>query len=277
MVLIYFADSNAFRRTYDAGGKRALVSFAYVLENKDSADWVTSRPADAELFMDSGAFGVFTGKARITLDSYSDYLRHIGTSAVSCYASLDVIGDWRATARNYDRMVADGFSPIPTFHKGSPWHELERIASSGVSRIALGGMAGKTTSQTVLGLGVYLDQAWSIIRKHWPVKVHAFGVVGQEILERYPFYSADSTSAILSAGMGRVLRFEHGLLRTGTDWRVHAPRTMDMTSMDKVGGAREGRRILNVAAMLKLERSVTASWEARGVSWSDDGTYTGRV
>jgi hypothetical protein len=291
-MVLWFADTSDPSGHYHQGAKRMLISFAYILKQADCANWMRERPADAEVFLDSGAFGVSTGRARIDLAGYVAYIKHIsraerdlftdaplvaGARGATQYASLDVIGDWRASRKNYDAMLAHGLTPIPTFHKGSPWEELDRLAGSSPGLLALGGMAARNQSQTLVALRPYLDKAWSILQRHWPVKVHAFGVVGQDILERYPFYSADSATHVLSASMGRVKEFVKGRLIGNRPWKEYALEKMDMVVMDRVGQARSGRRLRNIEAMLKMERHVTSLWRYRGVSWDEAGSYTGTV
>jgi len=107
-----------------------------------------------------------------------------------------------------------------------------------------------------------------------PVKVHAYGVMAQWVLERYPFYSADSSNAIMGAGMGRVNRFVAGQLKS-EGWQDDVRRTLDGVVADGIGrtgaksqSAHAGRRRRNVEAQLALERYVTDLWSAKGVTWT---------
>lgn len=190
------------------------------------------------------------------------------------YAALDVIGNWRATADNFERMTARGLVPVPTFHKGSPWTELDRIASLGSPLMALGGMAARDASQTLGSLRSYLDRAFDRIGRHWPVRVHAFGVINQEVLERYPFYSADSTSAVLNAGMGRVSVFSHGEL-WDRDKLTYVKQTYDAPVLDALprqpgwDAPRTERIARNTQAIVAYERYLTDLWAGRGIRWED--------
>jgi len=231
------------------------------------AFWVENRRARANVFLDSGAFGAYTRGAEIDLERYCDYIRG-HEAALECYAALDVIGDWRATQRNLDIMLARGLKPIPTFHRGSPWEVLDQLSGS-FPYVALGGMAGGggralTTRKRLMP---YLDECWRRLWRRWPIKVHAFGVIAQWVLERYPFYSADSSSAIVGAGMGRVGRWCHGRLRT-LPWREDFDRRHDLLVADEAGkSVHAGRRRRNIEAQLALQRHVTELWAIRGVAW----------
>lgn len=241
--------------------------------------WVqqATPPSGARVFLDSGAFSAYTRKATIDLGRYCDYIKQ-HSAALDCYAALDVIGDWRATAKNVAEMCSRGLQPLPTFHRGSPWEELDRIAAEH-PYIALGGMVGgqgKRGSVLEDDLSPHLDHCFRVLEKRWPVKVHAFGVIAQWVLERYPFFSADSATAIMGAGMGRVIRFRDGQLRSGA-WTDDVARTWDGAVADGVGraskdggskSAHAGRRRRNVEALLAYERYLTRLWTARGISWA---------
>lgn len=262
-----------------AGVTNRLLTFADIDDwaKEAFAFWITGRPTRVSVFLDSGAFGAYTRGAVIDLGRYCRYIEE-HQAALSCYAALDVIKDWRATARNLDVMEARGLRPVPTFHRGSPWEELERLASSH-PYVALGGLVGgdgkRGSSFTEDALRPYLDRCWKVFERYWPIRVHVFGVTVQWVLERYPFYSADSASAIMGAGMGRVSVFERGRMASGR-WQDYAWATADGVVVDGVGrtegkskSAHAGRRRRNVEAVLVFERYLTDLWAARGVVWED--------
>ncbi len=261
---------------YRTGARNRLLSYAFIDDWADLAFqfWVEERPESASVFLDSGAFSAMSRGSKIDMDKYCTYIEQ-HKDALACYAALDVIGDWRATAVNLDAMLQRGLQPIPCFHRGSPWGELDRIAKDH-KHIALGGMVGgegKRGTTTEDDLSPHLDHCFAIIKRHWPVKVHVFGVVAQWVLEKYPLYSADSSSAIMGAGMGRVSQFKGGRLRS-LSWTEYGRDTHDGAVMDGVGrtggksqSAHPGRRKRNIEAMLALERYVTDLWTQRGVTW----------
>jgi hypothetical protein len=261
---------------YKTGARNRLLSYAFIDDWADLAFqfWVAERPESASVFLDSGAFSAMSRGSKIDMDKYCAYIEQ-HREALACYAALDVIGDWRATAVNLDVMLQRGLRPVPCFHRGSPWEELDRIAREH-EYIALGGMVGgegKRGTTTEDDLSPHLDRCFAIIKRHWPVKVHVFGVVAQWVLEKYPLYSADSSSAIMGAGMGRVSQFKGGRLRS-MPWTEYGQATHDGAVMDGVGrtegrskSAHPGRRKRNIEAMLALERYVTDLWAQRGVVW----------
>lgn len=252
-----------------AGLRQPLLSYADVGEPA-FAFW-TGRP-DSDIFLDSGAFTVARHGKAIDLGAYCEFLREFG-GAFSCYAALDVIGDHAATRRNYDEMVRRGLRPVPTFHRGSPWAELDRIAAE-APYIALGGMmssVGEREFPTEARRRPYLDAVWRRLERRWPVRVHAFGVITQWALERYPFCSADSASATIGGANGILCRWR-GARTEWVHWTRHLRETYDASVADIAEGTegpRLGRWRQSVRAIGALERHVTAAWSARGVTWQE--------
>jgi hypothetical protein len=264
------------QRDHATGVQNRLLSYAFLDDwaKEEFAFWVTGGVRDVSVFLDSGAFSAHTLGRVIDLEAYCAYV-HQHRHALAAYAVLDVIGDADASLANLQTMRAKGLDPVAIYHVGSePLSVLDQVLSDHTGYIALGGMASDRPTREELQ--ALLDPCWRVIEKHWPVKVHGLGVMAQWALERYPWYSVDSSSAIVAAGMGRVARFENGVMKAD-GWRDDVKRTMDGLVADGVGrvkkdgdrsaSAHEGRRIRNIQAQLALERYVTDLWRARGVKW----------
>lgn len=268
---VYHAGSST-HLLHEAGLRRPLVSYADV-GSAVFRFWVDAQPAGAQVFLDSGAFTVWRSGKAISVDAYCEYLLE-HARRFEAYAALDVIGDWRASADNLEAMRSRGLRPMPVFHRGSPWEELERLARENGS-VAIGGMMSlsgqKMHRQTQEFVGPFLDECFRRLLPHWPVKVHAFGLVTQWVLERYPLYSADSATVVLGASLGTYARFQRGHIRWKYWWE-DVPVTLDGELGDISGStkqeAREARYRRSLDSILKLERHVTDLWEARGVSWA---------
>jgi len=273
------ANDDAHAVCYADGVRSRLQTFADIDDwaREGFRYWVEDAPPrDVSVFLDSGAFGAFMRGAKLDLGRYCDYIAE-HKQALDCYAALDVIGDWEGTKANTDAMVARGLRPIPTYHRGSPWHALDRIAAE-FPYIAIGGLAADTSrpgqrpSFSQANIQPFMDEVFLRLERHWPVKVHAFGMISQWALERYPLYSADSATAIVGAGMGRVSRFRRGLLQSSPWFPDDLERTWDGAVADGVGraggSAHAGRRRRNIEAVLALEQEMTDLWTAKGVAWS---------
>lgn len=156
-----------------------------------------------KFFLDSGAHSAWTQGVSINLDAYIKFIKdHLDYLHV--YAALDDIHDWRKSVKNTEYMEAAGLKPIAVFHVGEPWELLEDMVKK-YDYIALGGN-GKAPNAEALRL--FMNEAWSRICDDKGVakcKVHGFGMTRKDLMEKYPWYSVDSTSPILAAGMGRVV------------------------------------------------------------------------
>lgn len=167
------------------------------------------RSNGAKVFLDSGAFSAYTLGATLSVAEYCEYIQRnldiIRVEDGSVMASvLDGIGDPLQTYRNQLEMEARGVRPLPCFHAGEDERYLEWYIQN-YEYITLGGMVGSSTQQ----LMVWLDRIWDRYLTDGSgrarVKVHGFGITAVPIMERYPWYSCDSSSWIQSAAFGGII------------------------------------------------------------------------
>ena len=107
-MILYFAGESWDDTLADEGVKRRLLSFAAI----NQIDKVSA--VIPEIFLDSGAFSAFTGKANITVESYSLWLQMNLEKypQIKVYAALDAIGDSIGTQKNLEYMEAQGLEPL---------------------------------------------------------------------------------------------------------------------------------------------------------------------
>lgn len=141
-----------------------------------------------DVFADSGGFSADTQGAKIDLSDYAAWIKrwaHLFTT----YANLDVIGNAQATTENQSRLEDAGLAPLPVFHAGSDFAELEQLIEK-YPYIALGGLVphamrpDKTMPWLVKAFK--LAQGRSVY--------HGFGVTSWLLLSSLPWYSVDSSS-----------------------------------------------------------------------------------
>jgi hypothetical protein len=161
-----------------------LVSFFYLKQFQDNR----SRYHFRDWVMDSGAFSAKNSGSHIDLDEYIATCKELLASdpQLTEVFSLDVIGDYLGTAANTDKMWAAGLEAIPTFHVGTPWGELERLARE-YPKIALGGAVGMHQKAKAAWVG-------QCFARVWPKRIHGFGMSGVDMLMSFPFESVDATS-----------------------------------------------------------------------------------
>jgi len=252
--------------------RNKLMTFAEVDDwSKLAFDfWVYNKPKDSWLFIDCGAFSALSRGAEIDFRRYMDFC-HRWKDNINEYVQLDKVGDWVTTRKNLEIMEKDGLHPIPVYTAQAPIAEFERLCEK-YEHIALGGLRGKVAGSNDWRKK-QLDKTFRIAEKYWPRKFHAFGVTSQWVLERYPLYSADSSSAIVGGGMGRVMTFDGGVIRSG-HWVEYAQRTWDGECIDLIGkcsatttSAHWGRRVHNIQTFLAFNRHIDRLWELRGITW----------
>lgn len=190
-----------------------LESYHYVGAQKYVDDM---RNDNARIFLDSGAFSAYTLGVEIPVHEYCEYiLRNKDIirveDGVLMASVLDGIGDPLQTYRNQLEMEERGVRPLPCFHAGEDERYLEYYVAN-YEYITLGGMVGTSTKQ----LCVWLDRIWDRYLTDgsgYPkLKVHGFGITAVPVMERYPWYSCDSSSWIQSAAFGSIVTPEHGPL-----------------------------------------------------------------
>lgn len=184
--LAYGGDDIATRTLAQECSERPtlLVSYAYF----DSFARNRSKIRIGTWVLDSGAFTAFKAGTSVDVAEYADAcfkIREAYPDLTEIF-SLDVIGDWRGTARNTEYLWKRGLDVIPVYHLGEPVDLLHRYAE--YPKLALGGHAHLR--------GVKRKSEWMrrCFDRVWPKKIHGFGVGAPQFLELLPFHSVDASS-----------------------------------------------------------------------------------
>ena len=182
----------------EAGVKHALGTFDEYKKKKDydMQKYFEEAGFKGEFFLDSGAFAGFTQGVEINIDDYIYFIKK-NKHVLTYYASLDSIGDAEKTLKNMNYIESQGLNPIPTFHYGEDWKYLHYYCSK-YDYIALGGMVPISTPN----LRKWLD---AIFSKYPNQKFHGFGLTNFELMQRYPWFSVDSTSWLMGSKFATVM------------------------------------------------------------------------
>lgn len=169
------------------------------------------------IWMDSGAFSAFGKGETLHLPSYCAWLKQ-HAQYIDYFAVLDDMGSAEKTLQNQLAMEGHGLKPVPCFHFGEDIRYLTRYLDAGHPYIAIGGMVGKSR---VL-LADWLDGLWTNYLTDadgFPrLKVHGFGITSFEIVDRYPWFSVDSSSWLFGSKAGTALFHVAGRMqRVGMD------------------------------------------------------------
>ena len=188
--------------------KYILESYHYVYRKS----FVEKMRADGvKIFLDSGAFSAFTQGVEVDMVAYCQYIQENSdilevVDGMVCASVLDGIGDPLKTYQNQLAMESLGVRPLPCFHYGEDERYLDYYTAN-YPYITLGGMVPISTPQ----LYHWLDRVWE---KHLvdgagrpKVKVHGFGLTTMALVERYPWYSVDSSSWVQTARTGGMILY----------------------------------------------------------------------
>ena len=204
-----------------------LVSYVYLREFQRNQHDYTYR----DWVMDSGAFSAHQSGTMIRLDDYIArcHLLLQSDKTLTEIFALDVIGDWKASLLNCEKMWQAGVQAIPCYHVGEPEHVLMSMARD-YPKIALGGAVGYR------GRDNWAKQCFSRV---WPKKIHGFGFGSETSLMGVPFHSADASS------------WEAGPCRFGT-WKAYGQMSVRNA---------KGRQLrAEVEWYLELERKLKWRW-----------------
>lgn len=225
-INLHFAGNCSKESDQHIKDKGAYRLFSQLNERKILESWEESGLGNS-LLIDSGAFSVAHSGAFVDIDDYIQYIQQ--HPDVGAWVELDVIpfpalnqetalNSCNLSWSNYIYMrerLPLNVTLLPLYHFGEPEFALKRILNTKVegnkaSYIGVGGRHGVSTKEQIK----YFNWVFDIIKNsdNPNVKVHAFGITTREILERFPFYSADSTAWIKAAAFGEIM-MRHTLYR----------------------------------------------------------------
>ena len=191
-----------------------LFSFAYRESCSDLWSYLDQDDLILDSFMvDSGAPTVRSQGIYIDLDEYAQVIRWIQDNPLVRQAtavSLDVIPRDRseteecaeASLENFLYFKEQGISSIPVYHYREQRKWLDKMLEN-TNHIGLGGMAKFLHKRQRLE---WLDGVWEYLMKQniKGLKVHGFAQTALTTMQRYPWFSVDSASAVMAAAVGRV-------------------------------------------------------------------------
>lgn len=180
----------------------ALVSFHYFdqVDVGEIASW------GLRLIGDSGAFSALSQGTHVDVSAFGDWAER-WVDDLCWIASLDVIGDAKASHKNYNYLRDRGLDVVPTIHYGEKPETIDRYVQDGVDFIGLGGMVGRKSEPKRL-----LRWALSMFRyvrdKRPNVRFHGWGVTHPDLVMNLPWFSVDSSGFASAYRYGRLPLFD---------------------------------------------------------------------
>jgi len=199
--------------------KRRLLSFQRIRQSKPIVTLEEHTLPDLEIMLDSGAFSAWTRGIPIDIDDYAQFVLD-NPGVFSIVANLDVIPGSKGRTPTqveinkaaqagwenwkYLEKKLPGTKILHAFHYGESDAWLKKIMGE-TDYLAIGGIAmGLTTLQRQAWLDDLMQRVLTDDDGRPVRKFHGFGVTSLDILKRYPWFSVDSTSWVLTGRFGGV-------------------------------------------------------------------------
>lgn len=182
-----------------------LESYHYIGTGKRAAE---VRHSGRKIFLDSGAFSAKHSGAVVDINDYVRFIKQyedifLVDDGVPVIAGLDVIGDAEQTYYNVRYIESQGVRCLPTYHIHEDERWLEWYAAN-YEYICIGGVAAVSSKQAE----IWLDRLWNrylLDGSGRPkCKVHGFATTAIPIMERYPWWSVDSSTWVQIASYGGI-------------------------------------------------------------------------
>lgn len=200
--------------------RRSISNWLEHLDAKGNPETRT----DTKLFIDSGAYTVYTQGKELDVDEYIAYLNSID-KYTTIFAQIDkipgvhgqpktieqILEAPKVSWENYLYMRERVSSPdklLPIFHRREDfkWLKLMLETTFDGKHIPYIGIAA-TTDSHIDEKVEWFERVFQVIKNssNPNVKTHAFGMTTLKVLETYPFTSADSTSWLLTGANGGIM------------------------------------------------------------------------
>ena len=180
-----------------------LESYHYLRKSNAPLDYM--RKIKRSMFLDSGAFSMFTQGIKVDLSEYAAYIKK-NKDIIHIASNLDIIGrdNEQGTYNNQKMLEKMGAVIQPVHHARDDDKWLLKYMAEGYDYIFLGGMVPETTNY----IRGWLDHLWSryLTTKSGraKIKVHGFGMTTLELIARYPWASVDSISWVITGRFGSI-------------------------------------------------------------------------
>ncbi len=250
-----------------------LESYFYIGKRKLEID----RNYCKDFFLDSGAFSAWSKGKHIDINSYISFIKK-NKDQIDHYANLDEIGNPEKSQQNLLKMEAEGLNPIPVYHYGEDFSVFKKMCEK-YDFIALGGMVTISTKNREAWLDQIFDYACNEDGTT-DKKFHGFGMTTFDLLKKYPWFSVDSVSPVMTAAMGGIF-FEEGqtldlsrekttpvalqkyleggsyINSKGEEIQIKRKESMEGFTFDQMKNDYKVRMIINLRYVMNLEKELT--------------------
>lgn len=261
-----FAPQQFYEKGIEAGINNYLYSF-HLWKNinkevgiKDISNRVEK---GQNIFIDSGGYTARVKGVKIDVREYAKFLKY-NSELITVAANLDT-NDIEETLFNEKYLMSEvpNVKVIPIYHYSDFTHpKYKGIIDEYVEKydyIGVGGVAGTAVNHRILNK--FLSYVFARTRNK--VRVHGFGMTGRKLVNKYPFYSVDSTS--WQEGM----RFGGSVAPNGTKIRYKTGQGILQAGVSReiLNQNYKERLVYELQFWKKFEKEITELWTIRGVTW----------
>lgn len=154
--------------------------------------------------LDSGAFTVHQQGATVDIEKYAAFVAAQSPSFRGGAFNLDVIGSDAGSYENWCTLRRMGVETIPVHHVGDDVSYLKKYLDQ-CEYIGIGAIAKLDTVSRLIGLDHVWKEYLTLPDGTPRLRVHGLGLTDNSIVLRYPWYSVDSTRAVILASYGNIL------------------------------------------------------------------------
>jgi hypothetical protein len=171
------------------------------------------------VMLDSGVFAVWKRGSKVNIDEYIAFV-HNNLGYIEVCVNMDMIpskfGQGRTSAQvaesakvsreNQLYMKSNGLKPLPVFHRGEEFIWLKKMLDDGEEYIGISPKAADSDAVS------WLDKVFTLLTTDdgMPrVRIHGMGITATQVLFRYPWATADSTTWSNASSMGCILYPKH--------------------------------------------------------------------
>lgn len=204
-------------------GVHKLCSFAYPEQLRKYVSYFKEvNPIKlGTLIIDSGAFTAWSKGKQVNLDQYIEYCKRVQGAGYKYFTeiypvNLDVIPGQKGRENtrdevaqsaekgweNYEYMKLKGLEPIHVFHSGENFKWLKQCIDN---NMYIG--VSPCNDYSHVQKREWLKECFQMVCENNgkpKIRTHAFGVTSFELLELFPWFSADSAAWSLQSGFGGV-------------------------------------------------------------------------
>lgn len=219
-MLLFYAGAESMTRILRENKAENVLATFYYLRHKSDKKTEELLSTFPRVFLDSGAFSFrehmrkeglntkeINHELELYLKEYKEYLEAYGRRYFVC-AELDV-GNMYEKTRNREKLLDLGLpNLLPVIHKRDTRAYIEYLCKK-YPYVAFGSVPNASFNF----LCRYLAARFRIAAKYG-TKVHGFALTQIEIIRRFPFYSADSTTWLSGSKHGMSFWYDGHRLRS---------------------------------------------------------------